>query len=499
MDSAKSQLVERLRTANSVLVTVSRSPSVDQLSALIGLSLLINKLDKHAAAVFSGDIPSTIEFLKPEETIEKSPDSLRDFIIALDKNKADKLRYKVEDQLVKIFITPYKTSLGEKDFEFSQGEFNVDLVIALGVARQEDLDQAIISHGRILHDATVAVINTAGQPGLGTVNWLVPAASSLCELVTDLSLNLGDNLLDEQIATALLTGIIAETNRFSNEKTTPQTMSVSARLMSSGANQQLVATNLNAPPKRSISKPSTEADSGTLQIDHAKSDIDLNTLRKDKTGTTNGGPMIHDPLSPSVNDQPSTSRLVTSPPALGGTLTANSNPEPYEPSTDPLSNVSSPPVPTDITSPTPPIPSLTQTPNIPPPIPPPTPVASPTLTPPPPTWKPPMSPSLNSSKPVVTDDETLTDIEKEVNSPHIKAESDINSARDQVESVLAEAGSAPGPVSPSIGQSEQVNGINPPAPASQTPQPNQPAPPVPPPLNYPLDNAGSGLDNNIPL
>ena len=41
-----------------------------------------------------------------EKTIEKNTDSLRDFIIALDKSKADKLRYKVEDKFVKIFITP---------------------------------------------------------------------------------------------------------------------------------------------------------------------------------------------------------------------------------------------------------------------------------------------------------------------------------------------------------------------------------------------------------
>ncbi|HEY1645488.1 MAG TPA: hypothetical protein VGF75_03835, partial [Candidatus Saccharimonadales bacterium] len=163
MDNAKSQLVDKLKSANSVLITVSRDPSVDQLAACIGLTLLVNKLGKHGSAVFSGKIPSTIEFLKPEETIEKNADSLRDFIIALDKSKADKLRYKVEDQTVKIFITPYKTSLSEEDFEFSQGDFNIELVVALGVEKQEDLDQAIIAHGRIFHDATVAVINTSEQ------------------------------------------------------------------------------------------------------------------------------------------------------------------------------------------------------------------------------------------------------------------------------------------------------------------------------------------------
>src|SRR5580693_9286657 len=139
MDDAKNQLVEKIRSANNILVTVSRNPSVDQLAACIGLTLILNKLNKHATAVFSGDVPSTIEFLQPEQTLEKNTDSLRDFIISLDKAKADKLRYKVEDKVVKIFITPYRTSISEKDLEFSQGDFNVDVVVALGVHEQKDL------------------------------------------------------------------------------------------------------------------------------------------------------------------------------------------------------------------------------------------------------------------------------------------------------------------------------------------------------------------------
>src|SRR6185436_17357697 len=135
----KQQAVERLKSANNVLVTVSKNPSVDELAALIGFTLLLNKLGKHATAVYSGLTPNTLEFLAPEETIEKTTDSLRDFIISLDKSKADKLRYKVEDDVVKIFITPYRTNLTDKDLVFSQGDFNVDAVVALGVDSREDL------------------------------------------------------------------------------------------------------------------------------------------------------------------------------------------------------------------------------------------------------------------------------------------------------------------------------------------------------------------------
>jgi hypothetical protein len=172
---------------------------------------------------------------------------LRDFIISLDRSKADKLRYKLEDQVVKIFITPYKSSISEKDLDFSQGDFNVDAVLALGVHVQEDLDQAIVSHGRILHDATIATLNIAPGGQFGSINCLDTSSSSLSEMTTRLIDIIDKKLIDNQIATAFLTGIVAETARFSNEKTTPRTMAVSSELMAAGANQQLVATKLEEP------------------------------------------------------------------------------------------------------------------------------------------------------------------------------------------------------------------------------------------------------------
>jgi hypothetical protein len=283
MDSQKQQAVERIKQSNNILVTVSSNPSVDQLAACIGLTIALNKMGKHATAVFSGNVPSTLEFLQPEKTIEKNTDSLRDFIIALDKSKADKLRYKVEDRVVKIFITPYRTSISDKDLEFSQGDFNVDVVLALGVHNQAELDQAITSHGRILHDATVVTVNLKPGGELGGINWLEPTASSLSELSVQLIDGLDKKLIDTQVATAMLTGIVAETDRFSNAKTSPQTMSISAELMAAGANQQLVATKLQEPvapppppqaplahqdanPKATEVKK--ENDDGTLEIAH---------------------------------------------------------------------------------------------------------------------------------------------------------------------------------------------------------------------------------------
>lgn len=293
--NAKQQVIERVKQANNILVTVSTDPSVDQLAACIGLTLLLNEMDKHGTAVFSGRVPSTLEFLQPEKTLEPNTDSLRDFIISLDKAKADKLRYKVEDDVVRIFITPYRASLDESDLVFSQGDFNVDVVIALGVHSSEQIDQAIEAHGRILHDATVICLNAGEEPAetdIGQINWTDPQASSLCEMIVSISEAFGTGLIDNQMATAFLTGIVAQTERFSNPKTSPKVMTMSAQLMAAGANQQLIASELEEPeplPESDTYQPPTQEgegeegpppddqpadipadEHGTLQIPHDK-------------------------------------------------------------------------------------------------------------------------------------------------------------------------------------------------------------------------------------
>ena len=272
----KNQAIERLRQAQNVLITVSNDPSVDQLAATIGLALILNKLSKHTTAIFSGAIPSTIEFLQPENTLEQNAESLRDFIISLDKAKADKLRYKVEEDVVKIFITPYKTSLSQTDFNFEQGDYNVDLVIALGVDQKEHIDQAVTAHGRILHNATVlGVMAGEGSTDVGSINWIDSTASSLCEMIVSISESLQSGILDGQIATALLTGIVSCTERFSNDKTSPKVMTMAAQLMAAGANQQLISNALIPPTPitpvaPSLSDVPTALPTDIIQFDHSE-------------------------------------------------------------------------------------------------------------------------------------------------------------------------------------------------------------------------------------
>lgn len=351
------QIVDRLKTANNVLITVSTNPTVDQLAACIGLTLVLNKLGKHTNAVFSGAVPSTIDFLHPEKTIEKNTDSLRDFIISLDKSKADKLRYKVENDVVKIFITPYRTSISDKDLKYSQGDFNVDAIVALGVHERNHLDAAILAHGRILHDAVVISINTTSGSRLGSINWVDPKASSLCEMVSDISRDLSTSVFDSQNATALLTGIVAETDRYSNEKVTPHSMSIAGILMSAGASTQLVSTKLEEQKEEVLptvaekneAEEIPKEDDGVIEIDHAQEQSPPPPADEVEETLEHGPNQILidekgelKKIGESDEEKPqSRSRIISEPPKLGGQLTANATPveQQYSGSTDPMSNM----------------------------------------------------------------------------------------------------------------------------------------------------------------
>jgi hypothetical protein len=384
------QVVDKLEAATNILVTVKSSPSIDQLSALIGLTLTLNKIGKHATAVFSGDIPPVLEFLKPDDTIETDTNSLRDFIIAIDKSKADKLRYKVEGDVVRIFITPYRTSLSGDDLEFSQGDFNVDAIVGLGVHDKSDLDKAITAHGKILHDATVISITSDRRSELGNVLWVDDKASSLSEMVADVAHELDKNIFDEQIATAFLTGIVAETHRFSNEKTNPHAMSIAGVLMAGGANAQLISTKLDEeekPKPKSIEKKSKDDDDndslppapeqqeveedGTLSIEHSieeespsktkkeqepadslpevqdedvseeHTETKLDKKEKDEIHIDEHGKLhkLDDLKLGDVKERSTASSIITEPPTFSGKLTANTDSQnALEPTTDPMSS-----------------------------------------------------------------------------------------------------------------------------------------------------------------
>jgi len=78
----------------------------------------------------------------------------------------------------------------------------------------------------------------------GEINLVDLTATSTTEILATLIENFEASLIDENIATNLLTGIIVETNSFQHVKTTPRAFLRASALVSAGAKQQEIVKEL---------------------------------------------------------------------------------------------------------------------------------------------------------------------------------------------------------------------------------------------------------------
>ncbi len=247
----KQQVSEILRQANSLVVTTSKSPGLDEIAAVLALTQMLEKMGKRVEAIISTAIPAELNFLATN-LLHKEYKGVRDFVIELDTSKAeaDKLKYIPEEGRLKIIITPFNGNFNKDDLGYSYGDFHCDAVVAVGAESAQDLDPAIAHQRQLLSKIRLVAINTNGNPAGGSdrVAWIEPQASSISEMLMSLSEALQPGLLDNQIATSLLTGIVAATNHFTGPGTTPKVMTMAAQLMAAGADQATVVKNLGQEP-----------------------------------------------------------------------------------------------------------------------------------------------------------------------------------------------------------------------------------------------------------
>lgn len=96
----------------------------------------------------------------------------------------------------------------------------------------------------VLFDGTHPSLNIDHHPTntrFGTVNIVVPDASSSCEIIVALADQLGWNISDD-IATCLLTGVYTDTGGLLHSNTTATVYRTVARLLRAGAHQQAIVT-----------------------------------------------------------------------------------------------------------------------------------------------------------------------------------------------------------------------------------------------------------------
>lgn len=248
--SPKQQAVELINSAKDILVVSHQNPDGDALGSMIALKLVFEKLGKKTTIAVS-DKPSGLFLFMPKiNEIETSVDTSKNLIINLKLEHAtfDKIGYKrnEKDKSIDVIVTPKEGKFEAEDVTVNASSQNFDLIIVVDTPNIERLGSLAEPADVFYEIPTVNIDHHPANEKFGKVNWIELVATSTAEMLVSLIEALGKdkNLLDEDIATALLTGLIYDTSSFQNVNTTPKSLTIAAQLVAAGAHQQEIIRNL---------------------------------------------------------------------------------------------------------------------------------------------------------------------------------------------------------------------------------------------------------------
>ncbi len=239
-------IINKLSTASNILI-LTQSNNGDSLAASLALRSFLKKLEKDAIVLVHEDPPSRLQFLPESNQLVKSIDLTKTFVISLStkKTQLSELSYKKEPEQLSILLKPTTGEFGPADVTFGSSNFQYDLVILVGIPSLEQLGEFYNKNTELFFQ--VPVLNIDFRPSnenYGQMNLVDLTATSCSEIVLDLINKFESSLLDETIATQLLTGIITETNSFQHVRTSPQIFLKASQLVSLGAKQQEIISYL---------------------------------------------------------------------------------------------------------------------------------------------------------------------------------------------------------------------------------------------------------------
>ena len=248
MLTQEQQIFEQIKKASNILITFKKTWSGDAVASALAMYLLLKKMDKQVEVVaekFSLD--KLYSFLPGYTEIKNSLLNLRKFIISLDiaNTKVSQIKYKQEESKLNFIISPKDGFFTESDITSGASGFKYDLIIVLGTPDLESLGRIYNNDTEFFYQTPIINIDhNSTNEEFGQINFIELTAVSTSEIVFSLFESFGRDLIDENIATCLLTGLIAETKSFKTNNVTPRALMAASALMSLGARREEIVNNL---------------------------------------------------------------------------------------------------------------------------------------------------------------------------------------------------------------------------------------------------------------
>ena len=242
------QAIEAIKRAKRTLIIAPENPSADVQAATAGLLAFLQEQEIQADAFIPKiNTDKMPDYLPTKKNILTNLPSTRDFKISLDVEKIPihELAYDVEDGKLNIILTPKNGEWKNEHVSLHPGEDRYDLIITIGFADRSAIGSSFNEHQDLFF--RLPAINIDYDPKnehWAPINLVDITASSTTEVIYGLLSEWNKDKINQSIATALIAGMIANTQSFKSPKIIPKTLEIAAELLALGADREKVVHQL---------------------------------------------------------------------------------------------------------------------------------------------------------------------------------------------------------------------------------------------------------------
>lgn len=249
MLNLEQQINKQIEKSKNILLIFSTELEGDAVSSALALSLFLKKLGYGVEVVGQSltQAQSAFSFLPSYNEIQTGLNNLRRFIVSVDisQAKVSQIKYSVDNNQLNFIISPSEGWFKPEDVSARAGEFKYDLIIVLGANDLESLGTLYDENVEFFYKTPIINIDhKATNEEFGQINFIDLNAVSVSEILFYLLKNYKPEIINEDIATCLLAGIIQKTKNFKTSNLTPRTLLSTSELIAAGARREDIVNHL---------------------------------------------------------------------------------------------------------------------------------------------------------------------------------------------------------------------------------------------------------------
>ena len=248
MLNREQQIFEQIKKAKNILITFNKTWEGDAIASALALFSVCKKQEKNVKIVAEKFNDNALfNFLPAYNNIKTSLNVSRDFIISLDTSnaKVGQIKYNTKENSLDFIISPKEGFFTHDDISSGFENFKYDLIIVLDTPDLESIGSIYDNNTNFFYKTPIINIDHhSDNEQFGQINHIELTAISTTEILFNLISEYSKNLIDENIATCLLAGIISKTKSFKTQNITPQSLAISSQLITMGADREKIVNKL---------------------------------------------------------------------------------------------------------------------------------------------------------------------------------------------------------------------------------------------------------------